>query len=89
MTVRTRTIRRPRIAPEQANRLPPGQLLTPRWPVLHHGEIPPFDSTTWDFRVDGLVGRPLRFTWDEFRDLPRITVTADFHDLGTITCRFT
>ena len=59
--------------------MPPGQHVTQRWPVLHHGSIPPFNAATWDFRVFGLVEAPLRFTWDEFLALPRVTVTADMH----------
>lgn len=72
-------LRRPRIAPELADRLPPGQFQTQRWPVLHHGSVPPFDHDTWDFRVFGEVERPFRCSWTEFQALPRITVNADMH----------
>jgi DMSO/TMAO reductase YedYZ molybdopterin-dependent catalytic subunit len=60
-------------------RLPPGQSLTLKWPVLQYGSVPRFDPAHWDFRVAGLVERPLRFTWDEFSHLPRIQITRDFH----------
>jgi len=60
-------------------RLPPGQSLTLKWPVLHNGSIPVFDPATWDFRISGLVETPLRLTWNEFRTLPQIEVTSDFH----------
>jgi DMSO/TMAO reductase YedYZ molybdopterin-dependent catalytic subunit len=60
-------------------RLPPGQSLTIKWPVLHAGGVPRFDPERWDFRIDGLVEAPLRFTWQEFRDLPQTEVTSDFH----------
>jgi DMSO/TMAO reductase YedYZ molybdopterin-dependent catalytic subunit len=60
-------------------RLPPGQSLTLKWPVLHYGSVPRFDPARWDFRVSGLVEHPLRFTWDEFNQLPRIQRTSDFH----------
>lgn len=63
----------------EAGRLPPGQSLTLKWPVLHEGGIPLFDPTTWDFRVRGLVENPLRLTWDEFSHLPMKEVTADMH----------
>jgi DMSO/TMAO reductase YedYZ molybdopterin-dependent catalytic subunit len=62
-----------------AGRLPPGQSLTLKWPVLHMGEVPPFDPKTWDFRVGGLVENPLRLTWDEFTHLPMKEITADMH----------
>jgi DMSO/TMAO reductase YedYZ molybdopterin-dependent catalytic subunit len=59
--------------------LPPGQSLTLKWPVLHYGSVPRFDSDRWDFRVYGLVEKPLRVTWDEFNKVPRISRTSDFH----------
>jgi DMSO/TMAO reductase YedYZ molybdopterin-dependent catalytic subunit len=62
-----------------AGRLPPGQSLTLKWPVLHAGTVPRFDPARWDFEVTGLVWTPLRFRWDEFNKLPLIQETADFH----------
>jgi DMSO/TMAO reductase YedYZ molybdopterin-dependent catalytic subunit len=47
-----------------AGRLPPGQSLTLKWPVLHEGTVPAFDPKTWDFRMTGLLDRPLLLTWD-------------------------
>ncbi|MGH2532343.1 MAG: sulfite oxidase-like oxidoreductase [Thermomicrobiales bacterium] len=79
MVVRSVGPKRPRVAPELAARVPPGQFLTQRWPVLHFGSVPSFDATTWDFRVFGLVERELRFSWEEFQALPRVSVTADMH----------
>ena len=66
-------------AMREAGRLPPGQSLTLKWPVLHEGTVPRFDPMTWDFRVTGLVARPLRLTWQEFTALPMKQVTADMH----------
>ena len=60
-------------------RLPPGQSLTVKWPVLHDGEVPSFDPATWDFRVGGLVDNPLVLSWPEVVALPRKEVTSDFH----------
>jgi len=60
-------------------RLPPGQALTQKFPVLHYGPIPPFTPATWDFRVFGLVEEEKRWTWEEFNRLPRRTVTLDIH----------
>lgn len=64
---------------KQAGRLPPGQSLTLKWPVLHYGSVPVFDVTTWEFRVYGLVEVPLRFSWIEFNALPKIQRESDFH----------
>jgi DMSO/TMAO reductase YedYZ molybdopterin-dependent catalytic subunit len=64
-------------------RLPPGQSLTLKWPVLHEGRIPSFDPAAWDFEVRGLVENPFRLTWDEFKALPRQKIKADFHCVTT------
>src|SRR4029079_15444657 len=62
-----------------ADRLPPGQYLTEKWPVLHYGGVPAVDLATWDFRIDGLVEQPLRLTYDELKQLPRTELKADIH----------
>jgi DMSO/TMAO reductase YedYZ molybdopterin-dependent catalytic subunit len=66
-------------AMRDAGRLPPGQSLTLKWPVLHYGSVPRFDPQAWDFRVTGMVEKPLRLTWDEFTRLPMKEVVADMH----------
>lgn len=66
-------------SPRQEPRLPPGQIVTEKWPVLHHGTVPAIDLARWDFVVDGLVARPQRWTWDEFQRLPRTQVHSDIH----------
>lgn len=63
----------------QAGRLPPGQALTLKFPVLHYGSVPPFSPATWDFRVWGEVEQEARWTWQEFNQLPRSKVTMDIH----------
>ena len=60
-------------------RLPPGQYLTEKWPVLHAGSVPKTDLATWDFEVFGEVERPLTLTWDELREIPATEVTVDVH----------
>ena len=64
---------------KQEGRLPPGQSLTLKWPVLHYGSVPRFNPERWDFRVYGLVDAPLRWTWKEFNELPKTQHTSDFH----------
>lgn len=63
----------------QAGRLPPGQSLTQKFPVLHYGPVPRFNPATWDFRVWGEVEKETRWTWDEFMQLPRTRLTMDIH----------
>ena len=64
---------------KEEGRLPPGQSLTHKFPVLHYGPIPPFDPSSWDFRVWGEVEEECRWTWDEFNKLPRTKVNLDIH----------
>ena len=60
-------------------RLPPGQYLTDKWPVLHAGEVPDTDLATWDFRVWGEIDEPLMLTWEEFDALPKSENVQDIH----------
>jgi len=60
-------------------RLPPGQALTQKFPVLHYGSVPSFNPATWDFRVWGEVEEPVRWSWEEFNQLPRTRLTMDIH----------
>jgi DMSO/TMAO reductase YedYZ molybdopterin-dependent catalytic subunit len=63
----------------QEGRLPPGQSLTQKFPVLHYGPVPRFNPATWDFRVWGEVENEVRWTWDEFNQLPRARLVMDIH----------
>jgi DMSO/TMAO reductase YedYZ molybdopterin-dependent catalytic subunit len=60
-------------------RLPPGQVLTEKWPVLTYGEIPQANLAAWSFRVHGLVANAVSWTWKDFLELPRVRVTSDIH----------
>jgi DMSO/TMAO reductase YedYZ molybdopterin-dependent catalytic subunit len=61
-------------------RLPPGQYLTEKWPVLHAGSVPRYDDlSTWTFRVFGEVEEELELDWQRFNALPRASNTQDVH----------
>jgi DMSO/TMAO reductase YedYZ molybdopterin-dependent catalytic subunit len=60
-------------------RLPPGQSLTLKFPVLHYGPIPPFDPATWDFRIWGEVEEERHWDWASFQELPRTKLRMDIH----------
>ncbi|MHB8133693.1 MAG: molybdopterin-dependent oxidoreductase [Anaerolineaceae bacterium] len=60
-------------------RLPPGQSLTARFPVLHYGPVPKTDLTKWDLKFWGLVEEPLTLNWDQFNQLPKTTLKMDLH----------
>ncbi|MBX5490195.1 MAG: sulfite oxidase-like oxidoreductase [Chloroflexi bacterium] len=67
-------------APEAPkDRLPPGQYLTKGWPVLHYGDVPRVQLSTWTFRVWGLVARPQEWTYEQFLALGHAAVTCDIH----------
>ena len=63
----------------EERRLPPGQVLTKKWPVLTYGETPRVDLATWRFRCFGLVEEEVSWSWEEFLSLPRVEVTSDIH----------
>ena len=60
-------------------RLPPGQYLTEKWPVLHAGEVPDVDIATWTLRVWGEVENQVSLSYDELKALPATEVTSDIH----------
>ena len=76
---RSRAMRKVEEAGYDAARLPPGQYLTEKWPVLHAGTVPETDLATWDFRVFGEVESPITLSWNEFTALPAREVTMDIH----------
>ena len=65
--------------PAERDRLPPGQIVTKKWPVLHYGTVPAVDLGRWRFAVTGLVDRPLALTWEELQALPRRATVCDIH----------
>jgi DMSO/TMAO reductase YedYZ molybdopterin-dependent catalytic subunit len=74
-----RRARRPIVPAAVAHRVPPGQVIATRWPVLHQGDVPSFDPATWDLRVWGLVDAATSWTWAEWQTLPTVTIDADLH----------
>lgn len=64
---------------KKEGRLPPGQSLTQKFPVLHYGPVPKFTPSTWDLRVWGEVEEEINWTWDEFNQLPRSQINMDIH----------
>lgn len=71
--------KRREIAMRKAGRLPPGQVLTDKFPVLHYGSIPAFDVSTWSLRIWGEVEEPVEISWQEFLELPRTKALFDIH----------
>jgi len=64
---------------ELASRLPPGQQLTKKWPVLTYGQTPHIDLQRWTFRCFGAVEQEVAWAWAEFVQLPRVEIVSDIH----------
>ena len=60
-------------------RLPPGQSLTKKFPVLHYGAVPTFNPDEWDLRIFGEVEEEISWSWSEFQALPRVQLIMDIH----------
>ena len=61
------------------SRLPPGQYLTDRFPVLHVGDVPTYAPGEWNLSIGGLVNNPFALTFEELTALPSVTLTTDIH----------
>jgi len=72
-------LKRETLSPEIARRIPPGQHLTVKWPVLQYGAVPRVNLATWNFRITGLVDAPQSLTWDELMALPKASRENDIH----------
>jgi DMSO/TMAO reductase YedYZ molybdopterin-dependent catalytic subunit len=64
---------------QRQNRVPPGQRLTEKWPLLHHGAVPNIDTSEWTFTISGWVEQKRALSYDEFMSLPRVKVFSDIH----------
>lgn len=71
--------KRDSLAPELAERLPPRQHLTEKWPVLHYGSVPQIRPDQWSLTIYGAVEAEVRIGWDELSALPQTETTNDIH----------
>jgi DMSO/TMAO reductase YedYZ molybdopterin-dependent catalytic subunit len=65
--------------PETAGRVPPGQYLVRDFPVLSAGPTPRTPLDQWTFTIQGLVREPVKWTWEEFLQLPNQEFIRDIH----------
>jgi len=63
----------------RSGRVPPGQSVVKSWPVLTYGPTPHIDAEKWRLAIDGLVEKPVEFTWAEFNKLPKTRLKTDIH----------
>lgn len=64
---------------QRANRIPPGQFQTVKWPVLHAGSVPRIDLQKWQLQLWGQVERPTVLNWTELQAQPHVKIFADMH----------
>ncbi len=64
-------------------RIPQGQHETGRWPVLHAGRVPKIDTSSWKFKIWGLVEEEKEYSLEEFLALPQVKVFSDIHCVTT------
>jgi DMSO/TMAO reductase YedYZ molybdopterin-dependent catalytic subunit len=76
---RIKRMKVPAVDPALARRLPPGQVLTERFPILHEGDVPTYDLKQWTLRIFGEVDREVTLSYDEIMAMPQTTVTCDIH----------
>jgi DMSO/TMAO reductase YedYZ molybdopterin-dependent catalytic subunit len=69
------------VSPDMARdqRIPPGQVETKKWPVLHYGDVPQVNLSEWKFEIFGDVESPVTLGWVAFRGLPWVDVKCDIH----------
>ncbi|URN92978.1 MAG: sulfite oxidase-like oxidoreductase [Candidatus Pristimantibacillus lignocellulolyticus] len=68
-----------KVPPELQHRVPPGQTVTDRFPILHEGEVPHYDMSTWSIKTFGEVNSIRSFSFDELMKLPQTEITCDIH----------
>jgi DMSO/TMAO reductase YedYZ molybdopterin-dependent catalytic subunit len=62
-----------------SQRIPPGQKLTEKFPVLTYGDIPDIQTKDWTFTIEGLVKVKTIYNWNEMMSIEQIALTKDFH----------
>jgi len=79
MSFVSRGFRGRRTSDADAARIPPGQYLTPDFPVLSAGPTPRTPLDQWSFTIQGLVDEARTWSWEELTALPSETFTVDIH----------
>ena len=51
---------------KRKDRVPPGQHLTEKWPVLHYGSVPRIEKSKWTLKIFGLVEKDKTLNYSEF-----------------------
>jgi len=65
--------------PETERPLPPGQVLTRKFPVMTYGEVPEIELADWNFGLEYDAEELARWSWEEIQELPQTELTFDVH----------
>lgn len=76
---RLRKSRSPKADAAFGGRLPPGQVLTERFPILHEGEVPDYDLATWSLHLSGAIPHPLKLSYADLQAMPQRQLRCDIH----------
>ncbi|KIL49315.1 sulfite oxidase-like oxidoreductase [Jeotgalibacillus soli] len=76
---RIKKMRVPNAKGAHEGRLPPGQVLTEKFPILHEGDIPDYDMTKWTLKVSGKVNKKITLSYDDLLKMPQTDVLCDIH----------
>ncbi len=68
---------------DRKERVPPGQHLTDKWPVLHYGSVPKINPSDWKLKIFGKVDQTRNLSYNEFMALPSVKVFSDIHCVTT------
>ncbi|MDI4649254.1 sulfite oxidase-like oxidoreductase [Cohnella hashimotonis] len=68
-----------KVDPALRHRVPPGQTVTEKFPILHEGDVPVYDMNEWRLTVCGEVEEERSFTFEEILRLPATKVVRDIH----------
>lgn len=76
---RIKRMKTPEIDPKYEGRVPPGQVVTERFPILHEGDVPEYNLEEWTLRVFGLVDKEVTLSYQDILNMPQTTVKCDIH----------
>ncbi|MGN2270446.1 sulfite oxidase-like oxidoreductase [Priestia megaterium] len=76
---RIKRMKTPEIDPKYEGRVPPGQVVTERFPILHEGDLPEYNLEEWTLRVFGLVDKEVMLSYQDILNMPQTTVKCDIH----------
>jgi DMSO/TMAO reductase YedYZ molybdopterin-dependent catalytic subunit len=62
-----------------SDRVPPGQTVTERFPILHEGNVPEYDMSKWSLRIFGEVEKEKVFSYEDLLAMPQTQITCDIH----------